>query len=73
MNWSTYWVGSRTQWNVTRDFYLGLDVMYARLQSASTPGNVAPAAFAPASSGVTTVSDMDNWQFRFRAHRDFYP
>jgi hypothetical protein len=73
MNWSTYWVGSRTQWNVTRDFYLGLDVMYARLQSASTPGNVAPATFAPASSGVTTVSDMDNWQFRFRAHRDFYP
>ena len=22
---------------------------------------------------ATTVSDVDNWQFRFRVHRDFYP
>ena len=36
MNWSTWWLGSRTQWNVTKDFYMGLDVMYARLYSAGT-------------------------------------
>ena len=22
-NWNTYWVGTRTQWNVTKDFYMG--------------------------------------------------
>ena len=32
---STWWVGSRTQWNVTKDFYMGLDVMYSKLQSAT--------------------------------------
>ena len=38
-DWSTWWLGSRTQWNVTKDFYLGVDVMYAKLFSASLPGN----------------------------------
>ena len=32
---STWWVGSRTQWNVTKDFYMGLDVMYSKMQSAN--------------------------------------
>ena len=27
-DWSTWYVGSRTQWNVTKDFYMGVDVMY---------------------------------------------
>ena len=33
-------VGTRTQWNVTKDFYMGLDVMYSKLESATT--NVSP-------------------------------
>jgi hypothetical protein len=69
-DWSTWWLGSRTQWNVTKDFYLGLDVMYAKLHSASTVDGTTR-AFAIGSA--TTVSDVDNWQFRFRVHRDFYP
>jgi hypothetical protein len=24
-------------------------------------------------AGVTNIGDVDNWQFRFRVHRDFYP
>ena len=36
MDWSTWWLGSRTQWNVSKDFYMGFDVLYARLSSAST-------------------------------------
>jgi Porin subfamily len=24
-DWSSWWIGSRTQWNVTKDFYLGVD------------------------------------------------
>jgi hypothetical protein len=34
-NWSDWWVGSRTQWNITPDTSLGLDVFYQRLQTAS--------------------------------------
>ena len=33
-DWSTWWIGSRTQWNVTKDFYMGFDVLYSKLQSA---------------------------------------
>jgi hypothetical protein len=69
-NWNTYWVGSRTQWNVTPDFYMGVDVMYSRLESGSTPtGLLGGYAFGSA----TTVSSVDNWAVRFRAHKDFYP
>jgi porin-like protein len=70
-NWSTWWLGSRTQWNVTKDFYLGVDVLYSKLSSASMPGNILPTNVIIGSA--TTVSDVDNWQLRFRVHRDFYP
>ena len=33
-NWSTWWIGSRTQWNVTKDFYMGVDMLYSKLQTA---------------------------------------
>ena len=32
MDWNTWWVGSRTQWNVTKDFYMGVDVMYSEAE-----------------------------------------
>ena len=51
---------------------MGLDVMYAKLFSASLPGNV-QSTFGTSIGGATRVSDVDNWQFRFRVHRDFYP
>ncbi len=66
---STWWLGSRTQWNVTNDFYMGIDVLYSKLHSAQRRGNTLQASFQCA----TNVSDVDNWQFRFRVHRDFYP
>jgi long-subunit fatty acid transport protein len=76
MNWNTWWVGTRTQWNITKDFYMGLDVLYSKLQSASvnTLGTGA-AAFGPGLGAATPVfvEDQDNWSFRFRVHRDFYP
>jgi hypothetical protein len=72
-NWNTYWVGSRTQWNVTSDFYLGLDVMYQKMQSATLAGGVLTSPVTIANTGATTVSNEDNWSFRFRAHKDFYP
>ena len=43
--------GTRTQWNVTKDFYMGLDVMYAKLNSAARLGSAAI-------GGATNVSDV---------------
>jgi len=73
-NWQTWWIGSRTQWNVTKDFYMGLDVMYSKLSSATVL--VSPTVGALAISpnlGQIPQTDPDNWSFRFRVHRDFYP
>jgi hypothetical protein len=73
MNWQTWWLGSRTQWNVTKDFYLGIDVLYSKLQTALVASSPAASfAIAPNGTGVP-AQDVDNWQFRFRVHRDFYP
>ena len=42
-NWNWWWVGTRTQWNVTKDFYMGLDVAYTKISGMSAPGGVLPA------------------------------
>jgi hypothetical protein len=72
-NWNTYWVGSRTQWNVTSDFYMGLDIMYQKMESATLAGGVLTGPVTIANTGATNVSNEDNWSFRFRVHKDFYP
>jgi hypothetical protein len=79
-DWSTWWIGSRTQWNVTKDFYMGLDVMYSKLDSATAFNGLAvgsgttPVALAISPNlGALPATDPDNWSFRFRVHRDFYP
>ena len=36
MDWSTWGIGSRTQWDVTKTFYLGVEVLYSQLHSAQT-------------------------------------
>ena len=76
-NWNWWWVGTRTQWNVTKDFYMGLDVAYTKISGMSAPGGVLPAgnvAF-PANTNLQArpTGEQDNWQARFRVHRDFYP
>jgi hypothetical protein len=73
-NWSTWWVGSRTQWNVSKDLYMGLDVMYSKLEGASfLNGGVATACTNFSCGGILPSADQDNLAFRFRVHRDFYP
>jgi len=79
-DWSTWWLGSRTQWNVTKDFYLGLDVAYTRISGLSTPTGFYPsangvAALLPGNTNLTArrLDDQDTWLARFRVHRDFYP
>jgi hypothetical protein len=77
-NWSTWGIGSRTQWDVTKTFYLGVEVMYQQLDTARTATGLLPAgsALAVASSGAgaaTQISNQNNWNFTVRAHRDFLP
>ncbi|MFY9687594.1 MAG: porin, partial [Pseudolabrys sp.] len=77
-DWSTWWVGTRTQWNVTKDFYMGLDVLYNRLNTATSSSGLLNSGFStgPFTGGPSNpirVDDQDNFQFRFRVHRDFYP
>jgi Porin subfamily len=76
LDWNTWWVGSRTQWNITKDFYMGLDVMYSKLESATafvsggTAFSLTPNGLG---GGTSPKTDPDNWSVRFRVHRDFYP
>jgi hypothetical protein len=85
-NWNTWWLGSRTQWNVTPDTYFALEVFYENMHSASSVNGIVPNGLNGAStspiSGVIpgttattgqSVSTMDNWMLRFRVHKDFYP
>jgi hypothetical protein len=74
MDWNTWWVGSRTQWNVSKDFYMGVDVLYQNMQSGTTPvGLLSPALAQAGPIAPNTVTDPNNWSVRFRVHRDFYP
>jgi hypothetical protein len=83
MNWSNWGVGTRTQWDVTKTFYLGVEVLYSQLHSAQTGTGsvVSPAGFASFASfasyafGGATVNESraSNWAVSLRAHRDFLP
>ena len=73
-NWSTWWVGSRTQFNLDASTYLGLDVAYASIKRHDDDG---PERSSPAVRGTASypaaTGTQGNWSARFRVHRDFYP
>ena len=71
-NFQTWNVGTRTQFNIDASTYIGLDVVYQKLQSGlsgmqANYGNGAEAASA------RTVGDQSAWMAQFRVHRNFYP
>jgi Porin subfamily len=74
-DWSAYTIGSRTQWNVVRGLYMGVDVIYMKLKTAQL--NSAGTIIAPASgaktAGLNSVADQSAWAFTFRVHRDVVP
>ena len=74
-NWKQWFIGSRTQWDVARGFYMGVDVLYNKLQSASS-GSQAVFGFnpgAPRIAGTYNIADQSAWVFTFRVHRDIVP
>ena len=69
-DWQTWWVGSRTQWNVTKDFYMGVDVLYTKIESANFGASTvlgggatvfANTARASGTAGALPQSDVDNF------------
>jgi hypothetical protein len=74
-NWSTWGIGSRTQCDVTKTFYLGVEVLYSDLQSAKSFNGLVPTnnTFAGATTATTRVANESNWYVGVRAHRDFLP
>ncbi|HTV35179.1 MAG TPA: porin [Xanthobacteraceae bacterium] len=69
-DWSTWGVGSRLQWDVTKSFYLGVEALYTRLNSATG----ATASVFPAGSGASGLEGSSSaWTFTLRMHKDFLP
>jgi len=80
-DWSLWFIGSRTQWNVTSSFYMGVDVMYENLNSATVnPNLLFPGApgfgYGYGSNGGAPAfqeASSNQWIGRFRIHKDFLP
>ena len=68
-----YWnVGSRTQFNIDSQTYVGLDIIYTQLNqhNASVPF-ISGSGTQPVTT--RTISDQSAWIAEFRMHRNFYP
>jgi hypothetical protein len=75
-DWSTWWIGSRTQWNITPQFYMGVDVLYQRLNTMNGPAGanwVLTTPGAPRPTGTYLLDDQSVLGATFRAHFDFLP
>jgi Porin subfamily len=71
-----YWtIGSRTQYNFTPWFYVGFDVIYQKLETASKDAIVTYTALGGTAKPTAfyQVTDMDNYGLRIRVHRDIVP
>jgi hypothetical protein len=83
-NFEVWGIGTRTQWDVTKTFYLGVEVLYSGMKSASlgacgtvlnngtcgAGGSGNSIAFGSAGFQQNSAS---NWLVSVRAHRDFLP
>jgi len=74
-NWAFWTIGSRTQYNFTPWFYVGFDVIYQKLQTASN-GTIATYTALGGTAKPTAfyaITDQDNYGLRIRVHRDIVP
>lgn len=74
-NWNWWTVGSRTQYNFTPWFYVGFDVIYQKLETASNGAIVTytPVAGTAKPTALYSVQNQDNYGLRIRVHRDIVP
>ena len=75
-----WFVGSRTQWNIRPDFYMGMELVYQKLQTSFAGLATYNANAGPRPSGGTglagplyKVEDQDALSLTFRVHRDILP
>jgi len=74
-NWNQWGFGSRTQYNFTPWFYVGFDVIYSKLETASN-GAIVTYTQATGTAKPTAIyglTDQDNYGLRIRVHRDIVP
>ena len=74
-NWQMGYIGTRTQWNITSQFYMGVDILYTKMYTGfsglgifRSPGT-GPGSERP--GGVYSIENQDNLAVTFRVHRDF--
>jgi Porin subfamily len=79
-NWSFAYVGSRTQYNFTPEFYMGVDFTYQKLSTAfGGLANYRAVGGTPRQTGSIAggnpyvIEDQDIWAVTVRFHRDFKP
>jgi hypothetical protein len=73
-DWSAFNIGTRTQWNITKSLYVGLDVIYQKLNTAMA-GNTLTLTNAVGAkpAGTYFVRDQDSWTATWRIQRDIVP
>jgi hypothetical protein len=73
-NFNVWTVGTRTQFNIDSSTYLGVDVVYQKLETGLS-GMLANYGNNPenAAAGPRDVADQSAWMVQFRVHRNFYP
>jgi len=74
-NFNWWQVGSRTQYNFTPWFYVGFDVIYQKLESASAGNTVTYTALGGTAKPTAfyQIQNQDNYGLRVRVHRDIVP
>ena len=72
-DWSYWSVSSRTQWNITKEFYVGLEGYYGHLNTMSPGTTVRYRSANPQPAGLRTLADQDVFVYRMRVHRDLVP
>jgi Porin subfamily len=79
-NWNAWFVATRLQYDFTKTLYLGVEVLYNKIDTAQLPGNTLTPAeilrIAPAGNGLqpgASIKDQDNIAITARIHKDFLP
>jgi hypothetical protein len=74
-NWNMWTVGSRSQYNFTPWFYVGFDVIYSKLETASNGAVVTYTALTGSAkpTALYGITNQDNYGLRIRVHRDIVP
>jgi hypothetical protein len=79
-NWSYWTAGTRLQWDVTKSFYIGVEAIYIKYNSATSSTGFVPTAVAvgaPSSCSLSatacSVANESDWAFTLRMHKDFLP